>query len=407
MLSLAPLLLSLATLFTGLQDKPDLVILENGKEIECRVMFEDDERVFYKASRKVVEIERSKVAEVQSIERSMRVFLERYAALDNKNVQALADLALWAENAVLPGESRNLWIRILLLDNENEQAWTKLGGSHSKRGWRVRVRGRYYTLDQMKEKRSEWKQAMEIPTAHFLVKTNADPMKALDVAIDMERLYMMYYDLIGKPMRLYPFIEIPELHVYAAGEDAPRPPQPTWTAWYERVGNAVLVRGTEANPDEARKAILDMLITNSFRMAQGNRDGALPRWAREGIANAFAIALRPERGNLGIETGVPYKEWFQLHANDEKPVSLKKVLDAGRGAFNTGPDEMRYVAQSYTLVFFLLHGSEGAHRANFIEYLRSAFDGKGAASHFKKIFDVDLDDLDAEWNAYVKRIAGA
>ncbi|MFT7485034.1 MAG: hypothetical protein ACI9F9_000880 [Candidatus Paceibacteria bacterium] len=404
---LAPILLSLASVAFGLEDKPDLIVLKTGKEIECRVMRESETSVFYKSGRKVKELELDKVEGVHSIERSMRLFLERYSELDSRNVVALTELALWAENEALAGEARNLWIRILLLDNENEQAWTKLGGSHSKRGWRLRVRGRYYNLEDLRGRVGEWKNALELPTAHFLVKTNIDPLRALDVSIDVERLYMMYYDLIGKPMELYPFEQVPELHIYGDADDAPRPPQPHWTAWFERIGNAVLVRGQEAQPHEVRKAVIDLMLTNSFRMALGNNQGALPQWAREGIGNAFAIAMRPEAGNLGVETGVPYLPWFESHAADEKPVSLKKVLDAGRGAFNTGGDESRFVAQSYTLVFFLLRGAEGKYRETFIAYLRSAFDGKGAASHFKKIFDLKLEDLDQEWSAFVKQTAGA
>jgi hypothetical protein len=406
MLSLAPFLLALAPLAAGPQNKPDLVVLENGKEIECRVLFEDDERVIYKASRKAKEVARDEVAEVQSIERSMRSFLERYSALEPTEVGALSELALWAESQDLPGEARNLWIRIVLLDSENEQAWTKLGGSNGRRGWRIRVRGRYYTLEKLRERAGEWKTAMELPTAHFLVKTSMEPVRALDISIDLERLYQMYYDKIGQPMQLYPFDEVPELHIYGDSEDAPRPPQPTWTAWYERVGNAVLVRGVEANVHEIRKSVIYLMIRNSFRKAQGNRDGALPYWAREGIANAFAFALRPNPGKLEAEPGVPYVQWFADQANDEKPLAIKKILDSGLGSFQTGPREEQYVRQAYTLVFFLVNAEDGKYRKLFVEYLRSAFDGKGAASHFKKIFDMDFDDLDEEWNTYVRRIAG-
>jgi len=405
MLSLAPLLLALAAV-SG--DKPDVVILESGKEIECRVMFEDDSRVLYKAGgSKIKEVPRSEVAQVLSIESNMRTYLSRFAAIDRQDTAALAELALWAESVDLAGEARNLWIRIVLVDNENEQAWTKLGGSKGRKGWRIRVRGRYKTLAELRERASEWKTAMELPTAHYLVKTNVDPVLALDVAIDIERIHQMYYDVIGQAMVLYPFDNTPEIHIYAATEDAPSPPQPSWSAWYERVGNAVLVRGLEADRHQIRKSVVYMMLTNSFRLSMGNRNGQLPEWAREGIANAFAFALRPSRGDVQMETGVPNVDWFAQQAAFDEPLALKRLLDGDRGSFRTGQDEDRFVIQSYTFVFFLVNASEGKHRDKFVEYLQSAFGGKGAASHFEKIFEMKLEDLQPEYEAFVKRIAGA
>jgi len=398
------ILLALAALLP-LRDSPDLIILDNGKDIECRVLYEDDEKVVYRKSRKAIEIERSEVADIISIERNLRTFLRRYSEMDPGNPKALIDLAKWAESNDLPGESRNLWIRALLADPENEEVWDELGGSKGRKGWRLRVRGRWYTLEELRERAQDWKNAIELPTAHFFVKTNVDPELALDIALDVERLYLLYYDTVGQAMELYPFEEVPEVHVRADVEDAPRPPRSDWTAWYQRVGNALMVLGTEANRHQVRTSAVEMLITNSFRMAQGNRDGALPRWAREGISNAFALALRREGVEWGLERGVPYRPWFEAQADDEEPIELKRLINASRGDFKTGSQEERFVRQAYTLVYFLLNAEEAKHRKPFVEYLRSAFDGKSSTSNFEKHMGVKLEDLESEWASYVRRMA--
>ena len=407
MLRLATLTLPLF-LLAAPNEKPDTVVLKNGKEIHCRVLYEDDAKVAYRQSgRHVKEVERSKVAEVHSIEGYMRTFLSRFAALDHTDVAALAGLAERAESVDLHGESRNLWLRILTLDPENEQAWTALGGSEGRRGWRLKVRGRYKTLEQLRERVADWDTAMELPTAHYLIRTNIDPAKALDVSIDLERVHQMFYDVVGQPMELYPFEETPELHIFAATDDAPHPPAPGWSAWYERIGNAVLVRGIDANPHEIRKAVVDLMLTNSFRLPEANHEGQLPRWAREGIGNAFAFALRPSPGDIHMEKGVPYVEWFGQQAADEDVLELKRLINAGRGAFRTGEDQARFVRQAYTLVFFLLNADDGGYRERFLEYLQSAFKGQGAATHLEKTFGMKLEELQKPYEAYVRRIAGA
>jgi hypothetical protein len=407
MLRLAPLLLALLPLASQ-SDRPDTLVLQNGKEIECRVLFEDDSKVAYReGGRRVKEVPRADVAEVHSIERYMRTFLARHAELDTADVSALAELAQWAEGVDLHGEARNLWIRILTLDPENEQAWTELGGSKGRRGWRLRVRGRYKTLEELRERVSDWKTAMELPTAHYLIRTNADPRLALDAAIDVERVHQMYYDTVGRALELYPFEETPEVHLYGATDDAPQPPQPGWSAWYERIGNTVMVRGLDADRHEIRKAFVYLLLTNSFRLPEANHEGQLPEWAREGIANAFAFALRPAPGAIQMETGVPHVEWFAQQAADQDSLSIKRVIDGGRGAFRTGGDEGRFVRESYTLSFFLLNAEGGKYRGKFLEYMKSAYVGKGAASHFEKIFGMKLEELEPEYAAFVRRIAGA
>ena len=168
----------------------------------------------------------------------------------------------------------------------------------------------------------------------------------------------------------------------------------------------MLVRGREANRHEILKSVTYLMITNSFRWAQGNRTGTLPEWAREGVANAMAFALRPDPGKMKIETGVPYQPWFEAQANDEEPLTVKQLLNSNRGSFRTGRQEERFVQQAYTLVFFLARAENGKYTERLVEYLRSAFDGKGSVKHFETILGVEVEALDEEWNAFVRETAG-
>ena len=207
-------------------------------------------------------------------------------------------------------------------------------------------------------------------------------------------------------MQLYPFDQIPELHVYGDSEDAPKPPRKDWTAWYQRVGNAVLVRGSEADRHEVLRSITYLMLTNSSRLTKGgDRVGVFPEWVREGLANAAAFAVRSNPGKLTMETGVPHRAWFEAQADDEQPVKLKRMLDSGRGEFRTGKEEARYRRQAYTFVFFMANAGDGKYHDRFIEYLRTIFEGKGSPKDLERIAGVDLDVLEQEWYAYVREVA--
>jgi hypothetical protein len=401
-------LLTCAALLVPVQrgDETDLLVLTDGKEVDCRVLYEDDEIVIARSRRKNREYPRADVAELHSVERSLRTFLERFDQVSKTDVGGLSDLALFCESQELPGEARNLWIRILLLDPVNEQAWTKLGGTNGRKGWRMKVRGRYYTLDELRERVSDWKNAMELRTAHFLLKTDTDPTRALDVAIDLERAYLTFYDVLGPPLKLYAFDELPEIHLYSNPDDYPKPPVRGDDSWFALFANTLYVNGAEgANKNQIVATFTDCLVYNSFRRTLG-KQGSLTAWARKGLGVSFGAAVRGERGETYWDFDPPILDYFRYQANDDQPLELKQILRAGNASFDSGTHAQRYVAQAYTLTHFLVFAEEGEYRAGFADFLRSSFQGQGSTTHFEKALGVDVKDLEPVWIAYVKGVAG-
>jgi hypothetical protein len=401
---LAPLFLSLLPVLPAGED-PDLIVLADGTRIECRVLLESDEKVVYRTKNKLHEVAPGDVAEIQSVERSLRQYLERFAATDPKDVRALGELALFAESLNLPGEAHNTWIRILTLDGINEQAWTKLGGVKRRDGWELKVRGRYYTIDELRERAGDWKNALELRTAHFLIQTDGTPERALDVAIDVERACMTFYDVLGKPLDLYVFDEVPEIHIFADAKDYPAPPKPGDVAWFNLPANTLYVdASTRPSPGPVVAEFTQALIFNAFRRTLG-KTGEIEPWAREGLAQGFAAAVLPDPGRVRFDFSWPYLPHFKSQAEDPKPLSLEKVLRAGFASFDSGSDQARYVAQAYTLTHFLIFHAGGKHRAGYADFLRSSYLGKGGTTNFFAALGADEKTLEAEWTAYVEKVA--
>jgi hypothetical protein len=401
--------LALATLLTcpAPQDELDQLTLTNGKVVSCRVLFENDERVVYRSKRRDREVERGEVAEVQSVERSMREFLERCAATDLGTVDGCTGMALFAEENFLFGEARGMWIRILTLDPDNGGAWTKLGGVHGRDGWRLRVRGRHLSLEDLRERAGTWRDAMELPTAHFLVRTNVQPEIALDIALDAERIYQAYYDTLGRALELYLFDEAPEINIYADVRDYPSPPAPGQLVWYQTLSNILHVNASgDMNRHEVMRRMTDVMIFNSFRRTVGGRTGSISSWAREGLSQTFASAFRSDPGRASFEFEAPLVSFFAAQAEDEEPLPLKRILSAGFGSFESGTHVDRFVREAYTLTHFMLFAQDGKYRVGFGEFLLSSYKGQGSATHLRRALDVDLKDLETQWVAYVAAVAG-
>ena len=58
------------------------------------------------------------------------------------------------------------------------------------------------------------------------------------------------------------------------------------------------------------------------------------------------------------------------------------------------------------MLAFLSRAEEQKYRDGLLEFVYSSYDGKGSATHFKKLVAKDLDALEAEWTAWVKAQAG-
>ena len=398
----------LSTLPAALQsdDEPDLIVLAAGGEIECRVLLEGDQKIVYRAKKKTQEMARAEVQEVQSIERSLREFLTQFEGISARDTAALADMALFAEEHYLPGEAHNAWIRILTLDPEHVQAWTKLGGVKRRKGWELKVRGRFLDIQELRERVSDWKNALELRTAHFLIQTDAPPERALDVSLDVERAYLTFYDVFGKHIGLHVFDEVPEIHIFADPQDYPSPPTPGEDAWFSVPANTVYVNARE-NRDTGKilAEFTEALVFNAFRRTLG-KTGQLEPWVLEGIKQAFAAGVRPVPGRVRFEFESPYIPWFELQARDWSALELEQVLRAGLSSFSSGTDATRYSAQSYTLTHFLVFFENGKHRPGFAEFVRDSFLGKGGTSNFFKALGVEEKALQREWSDYVKSIAG-
>ncbi|MCY2959040.1 MAG: hypothetical protein NTY35_02655 [Planctomycetota bacterium] len=405
---LSTLLISALTLFpAGSRDEPDVLRLQGGKTIECRVLYEDSTRIVYRAKGKSAEIGRSEVAAVESVENSLRTYLRKYDESDRGNPRAQAELAQWAESNGLPGEAQCGWIRILNLEPLNELAWAKLGGVKQRDVWKLKVRGRFYSIEELRKRVSDWKTALELPTAHFLVRSDGDPARLLDAAIDVERAWLAFYDVFGTALTLYVFDETPELNFVTDPKDYPSPPVPGMSVWFDRVANSLNCNLTE-NPNRTAIAseFCELMIFNAFRRTLDKRTGDIEGWVRSGIAMTFGFGFRPDPGHATFDFKVPEVGQFRLVAEDKDPLPLKRILGSGRGAYDGGPGSERYVAAAYTLVHFLAFGDEGKHRAQFGEYMRDAYIGKSGASRLYEKLGLDEKALESAWREYVKRTAG-
>lgn len=400
-LALAPLGLASLLLFAG--DEGDRVVLQNGKTLLGRVLFEGEARIVLRQGTRDVELDPGTVASVRSRRRALEGLLQE--APGAHDVAALGRLAEQADAAGLAGEAAAFWWRLLELDPGHAPAHEALG--HRKRGasWGVPVGTRVVGLETRRELAQDWGSAWELASFHYRLRSNLPLGTSLDVLFDLERLYLALDRLLGHELELADVCRPMGVCLHADAASYP-----------ESAGEAgrYLPEVDEVHLDASRgfsfatlahELTHQWLYDTAFR--EQKREGEVPSWLDEGLAEyvAASVAAWPE---LRFEPGRAHPLHFRTHARAKDPHDLTRVLSFSTGDYYASSDRDLKYAQSYTLVHYLLHGREGGElrwRAGFLEFLRAVQRGKGSSTDLKRCLGTDWRTLEAGWTAYVRERA--
>ena len=395
--------LALALLAAPTQEK-DRVELENGRVLEGTVVYEDDTTVLLRKGSRDQEIEKEKVKSVESRARALNALLDAFVDANAWSVEDEARLAAMARDSNLPFMERLFWWRVVVLDPQSGQANESLGHRRKSKAWRVKHGRKSMTLEKAREAASDFGNGWEFRTTHFLLRTNLELEAALDLALDLERLYMGFFDLFQVPLRLLEVGELMEVHVHA--DQGSFPEQSDQVGYFLPSDRITRVLATAAGYRTVFFHELVHQLIHFTAVRERTRNGAVAPWVDEGLAIYIASAVRGDPGKIELIPEAHDSRWFGEHAGAPKPLNLSRVLNLSVGDYIASSDRNLKYAQSYTLVHYLLHGDDGSMRQDFLDYLRSSYEGRGSPSDFKKQLSIrKTDDFEESWEAYVKKNA--
>ncbi len=135
---------------------------------------------------------------------------------------------------------------------------------------------------------------------------------------------------------------------------------------------------------------------------------ALPTWANEGLAQYFEDApLVNGRLVVGTTDGGRLSR-VRTALEDHKTLPLGTLfgmsgLQWGEALHNDADHSGLVYAQSWSVVYFLIHGEDGRYRDAFNRYLRLINSGRAAESAFREAFGTrDPAGMQQRWAAYVR-----
>ena len=390
------LALALSALATHAQDTVDL---NDGTHIEGRVIFENDKKVIVRVNSHDRELERGDVKRVDSLAGSLRLVLGRWDGAAN-DAAATLDLARFCKSKGLTGEAAVFAYRVLAADGKNEEAHVLLG--HDKRGdgWVVRDGDRRYSYFELGATRKDWRRAWEFETTHYKLVTNMELAAACDLALELELFYRAFYDWFGKELELHEVVKPMLCEVHADRDSYPN--ANGRLAYYDPERDTVYELA-------ATGLVLDVLIHEATHqilhdsaLELHKSSGDVPGWLDEGLAEYMSGDRAGDPGHGAYDQQGKIAEHFATHRGARKPYDLDRILNFSAGDFSgTSKTDLKY-AQSYTLVHFCLLGDSGAHRADFLDFLRIVYDDKGSAATFESAMKAKGRAFEKAWTAYVQ-----
>ena len=395
-----PILISLAgALLLAAPALADRVELKDGKVHVGRVVHEGRDSIVLRENKKDRTIPRSEIATLSTLERSIATLLDR--TMPDHNASALAVVANECEKAGLEAEARLVWLRVLLADRASEPALRALGARATKDDVVVPLGKEQRKLGDLAKTQARWNDAYELQTTHFVLRTDADLQRALDLGLELERFHKVFYDLLAAPLGLYVFDEreLPEIRVYAGTEGVPGAPAPGQRVWYAPGDNCLHVIADQ--PVDVPSVVAELsrqMLFSSMRRSVGPT-AQVPMWVATGIAEYFASAVPEDRAKPWPGPEAPAKHLFELAAKTD--VAFDRVFRAPPNEFTDGPDARAMSACAYTMLHFFTHGRDGALREPFGRYVQEGSKGKLSIGALSKQVGMSEDEMEKAWREHV------
>jgi hypothetical protein len=401
---IAAFLMALALARPGPGDRPlDHVVLKDGTRIEGRVVLEAEDRVVLRIGTRDRVLDRADVRKVESRLAAWNEAMDRWILLDKEDATKIADIATFSARLGLAEEARVFALRALAVDPENRIARDILGHERGKKDWTFREGSRRWNWGERVKKSEDFKDAWELETTHWILKSNLPLLEATNAILDLECVYAIFFDQLA--------IEVGAYHVGAPMRAAIHADT---TSYPELGGNRgfydptqqILIVNAASGIDRGLVVheAIHQLLAATADLTPGAR-GAIAPWLNEGLAEYFRATTSGLSGRLVYDAKAIDSRAIraQAHANDTYKLSRIMNFDSGDYG-STSRQDLKYV-QSYTFVHFLIAADDARYRDRFFDFLRSSWKGQGSSTNLESCLGSKVDAIEKGWIQWVSERA--
>lgn len=406
LLGLVTLVLPLAG---GVDDPPempeDVLHFDRGRPAKGVILRNDSSGIWLGQKSKVKRFDVSEVVEMEGPRASYAEYLGKMREEFNQSPDAdrCVEMAKWCEEHGLLRDASLYYWRALLDNPTHEEANEALDHKKSRGLYRIPVKGHgRMSMQELREHRAaDFDDCWKLSTMHFDVEAAGDLPDVLAACSDLEAVYAAFYEAFQETVGFWELREPLRIRIYPTLDDMP-PASGTVEAYFHPSTRTVYTYFKDGVAQELVHEAIHAILYGAVREFARN-DPATPGWLDEGIAEYMEHHLI---GNPGDRTLTPlpiHLPSLETHLDHERPDSIQRVLNYQKSDYfaSTGQD-LKY-AQSYGLVYFLLHNEDEKLREGMNRFLASVFERKGSSTHFKDALEIrNWDDFEESWVTWLR-----
>jgi len=396
----------------GGDDRRDVVELRRGQPVRGRVVnpFDAEELLVLQGGKRV-RVPRANVKSVSTVRDRLNELLHVHAVTPDA-ADRLWILAEWARDKQLPAMATLFAYRVLCVDPDHAAAHELLG--HRKQGdrWLWRRGDRFMAKEAFDAYVADFGHPLELTSEHWQIRTDAGVQRAVDALLDLERLYLFFFDGFGRRLDLY---EVLSPVLVLAWKDAAK--FPGWTQ----------LRIPYYHPPRSPEGIY------TFFPADSSRPEALFRTGIEALLNR-CVAVDAEyptfEHRLVDWFEIGFGQWIESqlaggpgraapHPPQMSPARVKLVLDTRRYTLPllltrnvddhyydsvTDYKEMDWAYAQAFVAFLMSDTAPGGNAEKLMRYALAALrEKKGdSSSAFDKAFGRRIETLDKPFETWMR-----
>ncbi|MHC5063221.1 MAG: hypothetical protein ACYTG5_04530 [Planctomycetota bacterium] len=416
LLTSAVILVGLLSSSPAQKDMRDEVTLSSGRVIKGRLLnpYSEDEFIVMQGGKRV-RLKSKNVSGTNILLDRQREFFLRRATLE-ADPEEHWKLSQWAQSVELWGLARLAAHQVLIMDPDHPEAHASLG--HRKRGkrWLWPKDSKWLSLEKLEKDSSAWGRALEIDGEHFRIRSNGGIRRAVLALLDLERLYLYWFDQFGPELDLYHALEPMEVRVWNDEEKFPG-----WSSLrlsyfvpkpFDDAGFTFYPRGEERPYDlflVGSQQILYRCLALDPNL--GYPKNRLCAWLELGMGQWVQTQLAGKVGEAEPVVGRLDLEQARIVLIGER-YSLKNILHLSlRDNFYGGlaGDDLTHWASVYCLVSYMMdEDARKGGRQALLEFLYTALrEGKGDSSKaFDSAMGENAERIEGAWLSWLEKRAG-
>lgn len=401
-------LLALTLPFSVSDDDPempeDVLHFEKGRPVKGILLRNDAGGIWLAQKSKIKRFDVSEVVEMEGPRASYPEYLEKMRAEFNQSPDAdrCVELAKWCEEQGLVRDAPLYYWRALLDNPSHDAAHEGLGHKKSRGLYRIPMKGHgKVSVQEMREIRAaDFDDAWRLTTTHFVVEAAGDLPDALAVCADLEMVYSAFFARFQETVGFWHLREPVKVRVYQTLDDLPKV-SGTVDAYFHNSSRTSYTYFKDGVAQELVQQAVQAILYGTIREFARN-DPATPGWLEQGLALYLEHHLIGNPGDRTLTPDPIYLPSLEQQLDHERPDSIQRVLNYQKSDYFASTSQDLKYAQSYCLVYFLLHSGDPETGDGMNRFLASVFERKGSSTHFKEALDIrDWDEFEERWITYL------